>query len=709
MPRYARITTLILLSQILVSLNAALPELSSIEPIEFDEAAQRLVARGDAQLEYDGTRIRADRITYYQEYNLADALGSVEITRDGYRILADRMNFDVSENIFSLNLIRTGQWPYYITAVSAGGTPDNTKLEGASLYYGNPGSFTPNISADSIVFENEAQRYVKLDNATVRIGQVPFFYLPGYTYYLDNPPYYFDADGGYDSFLGTYLQTTTLLPVNSGLRLGANLDVYTERGVLAGPAAQYTYDSDSQRMVGALTTGYIDDQGDTDIDILNTRIDEERGFAEWRHKHHIGERATITASANYWSDSEVTRDFREDQFSDNQRPDTFIEGSYAGDNYILSAFGRFSPNDFQLIQERLPEVRYDLLPVPVFQTGAYHRLSASYAILKEDFDRIEPLITQDSESNRFDLSYRIQRPFTLSDWLTFSPLAGARLTHYSDQAIDPALGTLNSDDFTREIYELGFDLEGSLYSVYETRNRTWQIDGLRHVVRPVMNYRYYSDPDAINEIAEIDREAFDLNRPILDLSDLRNVDSISGRHLTRLGVENLFQTRAENYGSRTLAALNFYQDILFEKDTRYDGSDEDTLNATWVELILSPAPWLKFDIAGRFRTENLSLEELRSRTSLISGEIWEIGFSSDLLNNQVNQYRIDFIYRFNERFAMLTDMHFDAEEGNITRTSLGLRTRVGNIWEVIYALTFNDENRRESDVEFSVRLRLAAQ
>ncbi|MDP4878901.1 MAG: hypothetical protein NWR36_03355, partial [Opitutales bacterium] len=57
-------------------LFAALPELSSIEPLEFDEGAQRLVARGDARLEFDQTRVRADRITYYQEYGLADAVGN---------------------------------------------------------------------------------------------------------------------------------------------------------------------------------------------------------------------------------------------------------------------------------------------------------------------------------------------------------------------------------------------------------------------------------------------------------------------------------------------------------------------------------------------------------------------------------------------------------------------------------------------------------
>jgi len=722
-PRIARLYFLLLLiSKFSLPLSAALPELSSIEPLEFDEAAQRLIARGDARLDFQDTRLNADRITYYQEHSLADAFGNVAISRDGYRLIADQLSYDTQESVFAVDTLRTGQWPIYISGVSAGGTTENTTFKGATIYYGNPGRFTPNVSSDQIDFTSEQGGKLKMGATTFRIGNLPIAKLPGYTHYIDQTSLLFDVNVGSDSELGTYLQTTTLFPVNSWLRAGANLDLYSKRGVLAGPTAQYSYNSESQTITGALSTGYIDDQGDPEPGLYNQPIDSERGFVEWRHQHHIGERINITASASYWSDSEVTRDFRDDYFRDNQQPDSFVEAVYAGDNYFLSAFGRFRPNDFQLVQERLPEVRFDLLPVPVFNTGAYQRFSASYAHLEEDFGQVIPEIDQDSQSDRFDFTYRIERPILLTDWLTLTPLAGARVTHYENQEIDPlALGRYNNpygnptpseledDQFTREIYEVGFDLEARAYATYATQNKMWEINGLRHLVRPVLRYRYYSDPDATDEIAVIDRTAFDLNRPILDLSDLRNVDSISETHLTRLGVENLFQTRAKGYGSRTLAALNFYQDILFEKDTRYDGDKQDTLNATWIELVLSPAPWLKFDLASRFQTESMSLEELRTRTSIRSGEIWEIGLSTIFLHDRIDQYRIDFIYRINERYSFLADTRYDAETGEFTSTEFGINTRLNSAWEIIYGLTFRQDSSRESDFEFTVRLRLANQ
>ncbi|MDQ8209353.1 LPS assembly protein LptD [Coraliomargarita sp. SDUM461003] len=697
-----------------MTLNAALPELSSLEPLEFDEASQRLVARGDARLDFDGTRIRADRITYYQDYSLADANGNVVISRDGGRLLADRLSYDGQESIFSVDLLRTGQWPYYVTGVSAGGSSEDVTIDGATLYYGAPSRFGLSASSDNVHYKKEGtSEYVAMTGATFRVGSVPFFYLPSYRHYLEGSPYLLDLNAGSDSSLGYYLQTTSLLPVTSWLRAGANLDFYSQRGVLAGPTAQYTYSSTTQTIVGALSTGAIHDNGsesDRGVDTFGETIDAERGFAEWRHKHHIGERFTATASISYWSDSEVTRDFRDDIYNDNERPDSFAEAVYAGDNYLISAFGRFKTNDFQTVQERSPEVSFDLLPVPIFNTGAYHRASASYVQLNEDFGNYAPLLTVEGESDRFDLSYRIERPFALTDWLTFKPLAGARFTHYENQQIDPRVyspaAALIDDNFSRQIYELGFDLEARAYASYPTVNKTWDIDGLRHLVRPVLRYRYYSDPDDLNEIATIDRQVFDLQRPLLDLSDLRNVDEISETHLVRLGVENLFQTRAKGYGSRTLAALNFYQDILFEKDLRYDGDEEDTFNATWVELVLSPAPWLKFDLASRFKTESMSLEELRTRTTLTSGEAWELGLSTDLLNHQIDQYRLDFIYRINERYAFLSDVNFDADTGEFTKVKLGLRTRIGSTWELVYAITFREDAQRESDVEFQLQLRL---
>ncbi|MEC7235626.1 MAG: hypothetical protein VXV86_02965, partial [Verrucomicrobiota bacterium] len=310
-------------------MSGALPELSSIEPLEFDEESQRIVARGDARLDYGNTRIRADRITYYQNFSLADASGDVAISRNGSRLIADRLSFESQENIFSVGILRTGQWPFYVSGINAGGTIEKTNIQGASLYYGNPGPYSLSVSSDEIRYVHEKDgEYVSMNDATFRIGRIPFFYLPGYRHYLSDEAYLFDINAGSDGELGYYLQTTTLFPVTSWLRAGANLDYYSKRGVLAGPTAQYVYNSSNQSIVGAVSTGAIIDTGskaERDVDTLGRQIDSNRNFTEWRHKHQIGERLTATASISYRSDSDVMRDFRDDIFNENRLPDNFAE------------------------------------------------------------------------------------------------------------------------------------------------------------------------------------------------------------------------------------------------------------------------------------------------------------------------------------------------------------------------------------------------
>ncbi len=719
MPQIVRLISLLLLAKLTLPLSAALPELSSTEPIEYDEATKRLIAHGDAILEFENTRIQADQVNYHQDSSLADALGNVSIMRDGYRAVANRLSYDGQNKNFSADTLRTGIWPYHINGVTTRGHIEKLHMKEASFYYGDPERFALNIGSNNVTYVSGENNYIKMKGATFRIGSYPFFYLPTYTHYFNRAPYDLSLRGGVDDERGAYLQTTTTIPIASWLRAGANLDFYMDRGILVGPTAEYIYDNKTHSLAGTISTGFINDNGNIGTDIYENSIDNERGFAEWRHKHHIRDRITLTSSINYWSDSEVTQDFRENFYNNNRQPDNFLEGVYAGDNYLISTFIRFQPNDFYLTQQHLPEVRFDLLPAPVFKTGAYHKASISYARLEEDFQaslqNLKPSINPTHSSyDRIDFTYRIERPVQLTDWMTWIPLAGARLTHYKDQKIDPELPSIFSPQvadeiFEREMFELGFDLEARIHATYPIINQTWKIDGLRHIVRPILRYRYHSIPDTAGEIAEIERTTFDLNRSILDLGELRNGDDISEQHIIRVGIEQLYQTRIEEgYGSRTLAALNFYQDILLqpEEQINFDGTKPNTLHSTWVELILEPMPWLKFDLAARFETRSISLEEFRMRTAIKSGEIWSIGLSTDILDKQIDQYGLDFLYRINERHSFFTNTRFDAEKAKFTKTQLGMHTRTGSPWQLTYAVNFRNDANRESEFEFTLKLKL---
>eukprot|EP01035_Chromulina_nebulosa_P067530 gene67530-92504_t len=150
-----------------------------------------------------------------------------------------------------------------------------------------------------------------------------------------------------------------------------------------GPSGSYGRRAgENSDIRGYFRTGYINDHGDKEFDLLGRPVPENRGYIEWQHEQKLTENLSLTAQLNWWKDSEILRDFRPRAFFPVQQPDTFVEAAYAGQNYFLYLFARFQPNSFQRVQERLPELRFDLLPTAI-GNGFVERFSASAAWLRE--------------------------------------------------------------------------------------------------------------------------------------------------------------------------------------------------------------------------------------------------------------------------------------------------------------------------------------
>jgi len=64
-------------------------------------------------------------------------------------------------------------------------------------------------------------------------------------------------------------------------------------------------------------------------------------------------------------------------------PPTRFEGAKVRDNFVVSLFTRVQANDYSVVKERLPEVRFDGLPVEI-GGGFYHRINVGFAALKDD-------------------------------------------------------------------------------------------------------------------------------------------------------------------------------------------------------------------------------------------------------------------------------------------------------------------------------------
>ncbi|MDR3229154.1 MAG: hypothetical protein LBT53_07065 [Puniceicoccales bacterium] len=563
-----------------------------------------------------------------------------------------------------------------------------------------------------------------VEDAVVRIAGIPIFYIPSYTQQgLDLPPLRPVVRAGSKDNIGAYLRTTTYYTgFGKSLQPGVLLDTYAKAGVLTGGALDYDFTKtpDAGPLVNAtgdFQAAWINDNSNRGLDNYGHPIPNHRAFAWWRHKQTIPlptqsellpHSLELSANVHYWSDTSVLRDFRPDLFHDNQRPDNYVEAVMpAPAGYYLSAFARFRPNHFQNVRQRLPEVRFDMVPRPLFDgSPVYHRLSAAFAYLVEKDSPELPGIPQNLggddtlESRRLDGYYGFDAPLKIGDWFSFTPVAGARATAYFDSIRDG-----QGDPRGRVLPQLGFDMHLLANGQWNVQNNFWGINGLRHLVRPLVQYRWI--PAAAQDsglIPPIDRDAFVPYPPPLDLSQKRHADDLWEQQVFRVGIENTLQTRDSEYGSRDLAWLNIYQDF---RDTSHRAG-ERYRSTLYTQLGLAPAYWLSLNAYNRLDTYNGHSNEISAYMDVHDGDRWRLWFGVQYCTDvsDTNQYYWGVEYRLNSNYALSGQWRFDNKVGDLTEQFYGLRQRLGNTWEIEWYIRHRRDARRDSGFSFGASLRL---
>lgn len=683
-------------------LRGAAPILPTITASRTEITDAGTVFTGNARLNYDGALLLADQISFDPKTQVARAVGRVSLTRANQRLLADELTYNLETRGYTVKNLRFGQDPIYVTGSGLDADPDKVVIHDAIVTFSEPGLFTPSLRAGTVTYI--PGNSVRAESARVGIGPIRPIPVPVFNQSLDDPLIsHMSARVGYDSTLGGSLDLGLLAPFTRSVKLGGDLSIYTKRGVMFGPAASYKFEDASNSIVGSLRSGYIRDSGsDRGLDIVLDPVPANRGFVAWDHYQTVGDRVTIVGQLNYWSDSEVTRDFRDREFEDVQTPDNFLETYYTGENYIVSAFGRFQPNDYHVVQRRLPEIRFDGLPVDV-GAGIYHRVNASIAALEDN-----SLPTTDDVLNRVDVYYGLTRPFSPREWLSIKPVAGGRFTYY-----DRALG--GRDDYSRLLGEIGFDADLQASSTYNYKNERWGIDGLRHLVKPYISYRAVGNADKGRAyIPRIDRTAFSTYLQPLGLGDRRDIDTLDKTNTVRLGVANVLQTRDTAYGSRNLVELNTATDWRINPP-----SGEDHLAVLQNELVVTPADWLRFDIYANIAPEDFKLRELNTGVTFQDAGVWSARVGTDFLADDaslfppagitgIHEYSLNLSYVINEAYEALLHIRYDADGGSFSRQSFGIRQNIRNLWFITYVLTFRKGDSRAASTSFGVSVELAS-
>jgi LPS-assembly protein len=688
----------ILLTRILAT-NLFGTEINADDPVKYDPTSGNLVATSNAKLIAGKAGIRADKMEYSAGSKTAMAQGNVNFANSNVFILADSLVCDLG----SKPTITVSDGSIYVAPITVDSARLHIekryqKLENCTLYVGQPGPFAASISAKNLEIVN--LKKVRARSVTFKVLSVPIFYLPKCSFPLAEHPFWLKHSQGLQDSLGLYSRNDFYFRASESVRIGGALDVYTKRGLLFGPALEVKKNTNSAKIFGESKFGFIRDCGD--FSRRNPRpseykVNRNRFFLETNEIVHMGERVDEVASVNWLSDPDMIRNFRPSWYEKNQIADSFADVTYRGNNYTLSAFTRVRLNNFHDTITRTPELHADILPQRLGDTNVYGMAYVGYTHLKGKDKH-----GQRRELDKIDGYCGAYVPIFHGNWLSITPLAGVRATEYLPHS---GIG-----HHGRAIAQFGFDVETTFSGRSNFTNETWNIHGIKHIIQLVAQYRYISRARIKSELVPaIETCTFDTNLPIIDLSDMRNVDDISTQNLLRIGLKNLLQTSTGGYLPRDLLRLDIYQDIRLHGNTDIilDSGQKIPANNAYILFALHPANWLDFDCYARINTKRATLNEINTSTSLRDGDVWKVSFLTRTLQHDTCQYGIKFTAKPNSRIQFATASHYDARTKKFTEQRFSISSTLARSWHGECALRIRNKASSENKYQFFIKLRLA--
>ncbi len=730
---------ILLSSSLLITSYADLPELSSNEPIEYDENSQEIILRGAAELSSEKALIKANEIRLNNENSNTCATGDVKINMNDLRLITETMQYNLSTEALSSGYFRAGKSPFYISGTNTSGTLNDLNIDNATVLLGEPDFLNPTLCASNLEVKNAHEENIPTKiiarNIWFKIGNVPFFYWPYFSHSIQEFPFQIASEYGKSKEYGPYIRNTIFFRTTPRLKIGALVDLYKDRGFLIGPAFKYISRVHCKQVYSDFQSGFIHDNGDRaqlGVDSLGRKTPRSRNFIEWYHQQNFTENFQITSQLRRWSDSNSLRDFRPKLFNNDNDPDSFAEAVYSGHNYYLTAFTRYSPNNFQNVPQRIPELNFQLLPTRICGTPIFQTINARVAHLhsnnhcrkdKHKEDRNNNGHQQHKEdgnnnghehnckhhkhkhhhltSDRIDIFYGLHAPFHFEDIMTFTPLIGGQIDEYFKK-------NTSRGDFTRLRGQIGFDLQFNSYAQWNYVNPTWGINGLRHIFRPTVQYRYIPQHSiGKRPIPKIDRHVFTTNIRPLDLNYQRDIDTARTQNVIRFGLENLLQTRGPFYGSRDLAYFNLYQDYLLRARPH-----DHHWSHLYTEFGIFPAYWINFTLYNRIDVRRPKLSEFNTALVLTDARFWSLTYITSFLHKKSHsidnrhQHGLNITYRLTPRTYISAEALYDVKLHKITKGTFALDTQLTNAWGAQLQVTHRRKAVRESKWEVGLVIHL---
>ena len=654
---------------------------------------------------YGSAFVTADQVSVNQQSGEVVADGNVHIQSEDQLWAGEHIRYNFKTRQMQAEQFRTGKAPVFIEAEGLHGEITN------QLYAATNSVITTDDVAEPAV--KIRAKYIKIipgdkveaHGATLYVEGVPVFYWPYYSRKLGPRANNFNFIPGYRSSWGPFLLTGYQFFMGDELDGLMRVDYREKRGVGVGPNLNYHLGRWGD---GTFRYYYMYDQdpgaggGDPNINPNRQRVD-------FSYQADPATNLNIKAVVRYQTDTNIVREFFESEYRLDPQPSTYFEINRFWQNFSVDTYVQPQVNNFLETQEKLPDVRLNGQRQQLWETPVYYESVTSAGYYRHAYGKTNGVYDGlDYEAPRADTYQKLLLPHTFFDWLNVTPRVGGRYTYYG-ATTGPGAST---DDQSRWVFDTGAEVSAKASRLWPgAQNSLFEVDGLRHIVEPSVNYAYIPNPNVYgtNLVPQFDSQLPSLRLLPFTMPDYNSIDSIQGENAFRFGLHNKLQTKREGRVVN-LADWNIYTDWYLHPNT-----NQTTFSDFYSDLVVRPRSWLTLESLTRYDIEDNDLRMSLTTVTIRPNNTWSWTFgqyylrqdlsgSPTALGNGDNQFTSNFLLRFNENWGLRAAQIFDARTGTIqdqfysvyrdmrswtAALTLRKRTNTGEPNDITVAFTFS--------------------
>jgi hypothetical protein len=434
---------------------------------------------------------------------------------------------------------------------------------------------------------------------------------------------------GNDNTWGTQVETQWYLSRLLGLEepegtdSTLSLDYYSKRGVGSGVEIDYSKEDYFGRILGYI----INDRGEDRLGrhISRKHLEPERdlrGRFSWQHRQFLPYEWQLTTEISYLSDENFLESFHRGEFNVGKEQETLVHVKRIEDNWGLAILGKVRINDFADELEELPSAEFHWTGQSLLDDSLTFYSDTQIGRFRERYSENAPGGPQQFFSlittrNELDL------PIILGGSKIVPFVAGT-------VAYEDGLGFFNELDegTTQREDEVWFGEAGvrvssqPYWKVFpDIKSTTWDLNQLRHIIRPYLTAAVYTESDSVIE-----------QRDILSVG-------ISQRLQTKRGTGDKMRTVDWMWLDMSVTWVNDSEDAS-------TGADRFIWNKPFIPIL------------NRFNT-TLNPRDRYDRRS------------GDIFGPRRNYIGADYMWRLSDTTAVLSDMHYDIQSGVVQQYNIG--------------------------------------